>query len=140
MSARATATYRVPNGIVYEEMTGFLTDGGVILRAQYRSTLMHLVEGADDGEQWLSIWSMVSAHEGRGDCFQSLMPCTALHGHMHEALEQAMIAQLRVEWPDHTLYGSIPISAAAMHIFIKHGIKFTMDDDVFDSFTPRSGP
>jgi hypothetical protein len=96
-------------GIRYRAQRGLLSDGGVIMRAWYRDVVMHLVDGIDANGHWLSIWWMESADEGKGNV-------------------QAMIAQLRVEWPGHTLYGSIPISPAAKHIFDKHGIGYPLND------------
>jgi hypothetical protein len=91
--------------IHYQNVYGLLTDGGPILRCEYRGVLMHVVEGDD----WISIWAMVSTDPGKGHC-------------------QAMIARLREDFPDHKLCGSIPMNATSKHIFDKCGVDYPHEE------------
>jgi len=109
MTVRTWGNWREEDGIRYRARRGLLTDGGVVLEATYCSTVMTLVDGEDADGPWLSIWSMASLVQNHGHC-------------------QRMIAQLRVEWPNHALYGSVPIHPAARHIFDKHHVCYPKED------------
>lgn len=88
------------SAIQYEEVNGLLMDGP-ILRATHKGVQIDIVEGDD----WVSIWTMISTNPGKGEC-------------------QEMIGLVRQDFPGKTLCGSIPLNPVAQHIFDKCGVDY----------------
>ena len=81
-----------------------------IIEAYYKGVVMSL-GFSEEGviEPWMSIYSMESANEGRGEC-------------------QEMIVQLKKDFPNVRWYASVPLCDAAEHILRKHNISFSYDE------------
>lgn len=75
--------------------------------ARYKKVFMQVAEWPDR----ISIYEMISGNPGKGEC-------------------QDMIRLLKKDFPGRIVYGSVPMNKTAKHIFDKHKILYTYDEEV----------
>ena len=80
-----------------------------LIEARYKGVYMQLGYGNDDGTDWLSIYMCESSNKGKGEV-------------------QEMIDLIRKDYPDHKLYGSVPLNSVMKHIYDKKGVIYSMTE------------
>ena len=81
-----------------------------LIEARYKSVYMQLGYGKDeDNTNWLSIYMCESNNRGKGEV-------------------QEMIDLIRKDYPDHKLYGSVPLNSVMKHIYDKKDVIYSMTE------------
>lgn len=80
-------------------------DSGDILEATHKGVTMCICVDED----YVSIFSIESANENRGEAGEA-------------------IQELKKQYPDKELWGSVPLNQKTKHLFDKHGIKYEEDE------------